>query len=841
MTPQNPNFDPLLDQAIAEIRDEPLDPAVIAAAAGRVQAHLAQHTPLRSCADFQALIPEYRAGTLSEARALLLKDHTHECIACYKALKAGPPAAIRPPRTARAAWLAVPRWAIAATVLIAAGLTAWGVATRLRPAIPSEVTVQSADGMLYRASDNGSTPLVRGAAVPSGAIIRTARGSHAMLRLRDGSLVEMRERSGFSVTESGRDMTIALDRGAIIVQAAKRHAGHLYVATRDCRVAVTGTVFSVNSGIKGSRVTVIEGTVLVTQDRHQDVLHAGDQVSTSPTMAAVPVRQEIAWSHNLDAHLAMLNAVTALNKGLDQAHFPSVRFASNLLSLVPAQTVVYASIPNLNEALSEVQQVFRPKLRENADLAQWWDQNKLDQAISDMSTMSGYLGDEMIIAASLNSSGRLGQPLLLAELKHPGFADFAQAQLAKMQTNGHGPKIRVATDPAAIGSIEPGQAVLLVMPSLVALSPDAGVLRQVASGAPGQFAGTEFGSQIMAAYGSGVGLLFAADLQAIAPASHHGPLNVQYLMVQQTANGGAPETRGSLIFKGARTGVASWLAAPAPLGSLDFISPDATFVWAAAVKQPSAIIDEITARSPQLQQKLAEVQSLLGIDVRNDLAAALGGEIAGAQDGPLLPTPSWKVAVEVYDSARLQATIAKLVDAANSDAALHGSAGIQLQQQTANGRTYYTLSSADHQGLPEIHYIYTDGYLLAAPSQALLDRAIQSRATGYTLARSAAFTALIPRDQYANFSAMVYYNVGSSLSPLIERFNNNQALTDKQQQTLQEIAGNLKPTLIAAYGEPDRITFATNGSLFNMTLGNMSLLELLKNPGTTAQPQTYRR
>ena len=82
MTPQDPNLDPLLEQAISEIQGEALDPALIEAAAGRVRQRLAQHATLHTCADFQALIPDYRAGTLSPARALLLKDHTHECVAC---------------------------------------------------------------------------------------------------------------------------------------------------------------------------------------------------------------------------------------------------------------------------------------------------------------------------------------------------------------------------------------------------------------------------------------------------------------------------------------------------------------------------------------------------------------------------------------------------------------------------------------------------------------------------------------------------------------------------------------------------------------------------------------
>src|SRR5208282_889748 len=216
--------------------------------------------------------------------------------------------------------------------------------------------------------------------------------------------------------------------------------------------------------------------------------------------------------------------------------------------------------------------------------------------------------------------------------------------------------------------------------------------------------------------------------------------------------------------------------APAPLDALDFISPQATLAWAAAVKQPAAIIDEIMTMqqaNPAFQQHLAEIQALLGVDLRNDLAAA------NAQ-------------------------------------------GVQLQQSTVNGRTYYTLSSQSATPFTTLCYTYTDGYLLAGSSQALLDTAIQNRASGYTLPRSATFTALIPHDQYANFSAMVYYNA-SSLSPLLEQFS--------QQPAVQELTANLKPTLIAAYGENDRITFATSGSLFT-TFGNMSLLQLLEKPGT---------
>ena len=86
--------DDLLDEAIAEVANEPIDPQQVEAAAARVWARLqAAEAPapaavaaapsagsLHGCDDFQSLIPAYLRGELSPARALLdlvhHPDHT---------------------------------------------------------------------------------------------------------------------------------------------------------------------------------------------------------------------------------------------------------------------------------------------------------------------------------------------------------------------------------------------------------------------------------------------------------------------------------------------------------------------------------------------------------------------------------------------------------------------------------------------------------------------------------------------------------------------------------------------------------------------------------------------
>src|ERR1051325_2601013 len=91
------NEDQILDKVTAEIRNEKIDPAAVSAAADRVWARVSaaaggtefQLTAverIEGCRDFQSLISAPIPGKLSEARSLLLVDHTHECIPCRKAM-----------------------------------------------------------------------------------------------------------------------------------------------------------------------------------------------------------------------------------------------------------------------------------------------------------------------------------------------------------------------------------------------------------------------------------------------------------------------------------------------------------------------------------------------------------------------------------------------------------------------------------------------------------------------------------------------------------------------------------------------------------------------------------
>src|SRR5439155_27093362 len=101
------------------------------------------------------------------------------------------------------------------------------------------------------------------------------------------------------------------------------------------------------------------------------------------------------------------------------------------------------------------------------------------------------------------------------------------------------------------------------------------------------------------------------------------------------------------------------------LGSMYFISPDAAVVGAAAMKAPAAILDDVfgmmrsTGGNPD--SKMAEFRSEMNFDLREELAATLGGDFAIAVDGPVLTTPAWKFVIEVNNQNKLQSTMQLIV------------------------------------------------------------------------------------------------------------------------------------------------------------------------------------
>ena len=851
----------MLDKVTTEIRNEKVDPAVVSAAADRVWARVSAAAgatefelpavdKIEGCSDFQSLIPAHLAGKLSEARSLLLVDHTHECIPCRKAMnearaKRSFKPAPAPRKTRYSLQPVVMRWGIAAALVIGIGLLAVPFVQRFWLYGQFDATVQAAEGQVFQVADTRIAAVTSGARLVQGERVRTARDGHAVLRLGDGSSIEMKDRSELYLTRSGKGTTIHLDRGSIVVEAAKQKDGQLFVESGDSLVSVTGTVFSVNGGTKGSRVSVIEGEVKLNHAGSDRVLRPGEQATTNPSIATIPVRDEISWSRKADHYAAVLNGLASLKAELRNVQQPGVRYSTHLLDLMPENTVVYASLPNLANSIVESHRIIQNRISQNAALREWWEKEQsgrsqnMDQVVETIRQFGSYLGDEIAVSVSINDEGRPGEPLVLAELRNSqGFREFLEQEIARYSSDKKGrSEIRFVEDPlTATPESDSGHDRLYVwiQQDLLVASPRLDrvqtVANEISGGQFSSFRATPFYSRIAQVYQQGAGLLVAANLEKVVASTKadrsKGPnaeqqeealnqlgiLSVKYFVLDQKDTNGKTHTQASLSFNDVQRGIPSWLAEPGPMGSLEYISHDANVVAGFVVKQPVTLVDDLLraleTASPDLRNNLDKLQSDHGLNLRNDIAAPLGGEFAFAIDGPFLPTPSWKLVFEVNDPAHLQQTLERVVDEVNKQAAIFGKGKLAWERNDIGGRTYYTLRSSNF-GFLEVDYTYANGYLIVCPSRALVERALLSRDNGLSLLRSAQFTAGLPADGNANFSAILYHNIGG-LVPAGLAAGAAQNLPKGPQEAMRALAGDLKPTLAYAYAQGDSITFMAN-------------------------------
>src|SRR5215210_4054513 len=544
------NEEQILDKVTAEIRNEKVDESAVSAAADRVwarvsaaagetQFNLPTVDQIEGCADFQSLIPAYLAGKLSEARSLLLVDHTHECIPCRKAMNdarsrrsaTAKPAARKPRYMLQPV---VMRWGIAAALVIGLGLLALPFVQRIWPYGDFDATVQAAEGQVYQVADTRTASVSAGAKLQKGEKVRTAKDGRAVIHLGDGSLIEMKDRSELYLTKSGQGTTIHLDRGSIVVEAAKQKDGKLFVETGDSLVSVTGTVFSVNNGTKGSRVSVIEGEVNLSHAGSDRVLRPGDQATTSPAIAMIPVKDEVAWSRNANRYAQVLSGLATLKNQLKTVQQPGVRNSTHLLDLMPENTVVYAALPNFADTIVESHRVIQERISQNAALREWWEKEQagraqnMDHVVETIRQFGAHLGDEIAVSVSINDQGRPSEPLVLAELKNSqGFRQLLEQEIAKYAGDKKGrPEIVFVENPmSAVQQSDDKNERLYVwiQDNLLVASPKVQQLQNVgvalSNGNVTSFTATPFRNRIAEVYQSGAGLVVAANLERVVAAT----------------------------------------------------------------------------------------------------------------------------------------------------------------------------------------------------------------------------------------------------------------------------------------------------------------------------------
>ena len=389
-----------LERALQEMKEEDVDAGTLEAARARVWEKVTNPTSA-TCAEFRQDFHAYLGKELGDSRRTLVEDHLSRCPGCrarIAEMKGERPIVAMPLRSS-SRW--VQRGALAAAAALLFAVLYLGrdaIDGMMAPGGP-RATVVSADGGLYRLPVGS---LEAGAAIGEHESVRTGPGAHAVLRLADGSMVDVNERTELFVTAAWSGQAIHLQRGDIIVKAAKQRRGHLRVLTRDSIASVKGTVFAVSAGMGGSVVSVVEGSVAVNQPGREVLLSPGEQAASIPALAN-SVAKAVSWSPEAESYLELLASLVKIEREL--ANFPAeLRTNSALLSYLPAGAVVYGTVPNPGVTIGRALSLAEEQAAQNATFGAWWNSETgqlLRQMTDRVQSVNPLLGDEIVFCASL--------------------------------------------------------------------------------------------------------------------------------------------------------------------------------------------------------------------------------------------------------------------------------------------------------------------------------------------------------------------------------------------------------------------------------------------------------
>lgn len=486
---------------------------------------------------------------------------------------------------------------------------------------------------------------------------------------------------------------------------------------------------------------------------------------TSPSTAKKPQKKadDMAWLQEAIKDPEFMKAVSHFTDRLStELQQPGPRTQSRILPRLSDSTMFYAAFPNYGAVARQALQIWQQELHDSAALKSFLQKNKLEagepkfeETVQKLVDFADYLGDEWVMTGGLK--GKEPSGVLIAEVRKPGLAAFLEHvdQLLNADSKQHlrvvdAQQLQTATDTPG------GEPIVLVRPDFVVIGLSAATVRdfnaQLEKG-PSSFATSALGKRLAQAYQGGTNTVFGADVQKVIGLIPQGsPQTAQAMMILEKtgfsdAKYALMESRGTgknssnqmeIVFSGPRRGIASWIAAPAALGSLDFMSPKAAIVEAVRLKPAAQMFDDIMEiAGPMAFQMLPQMEQQFNVNLKQDILSKLGGEIGFEMQSPPIPPaggegmtavqPNLKVMLSVSDATALQQTIKRLL----------AKSPMQPQERVEDGVTFYSVAPPSAAGTgQEFNYFFLDGYLVLTTSREQALEAVRLHRNGGSVART---------------------------------------------------------------------------------------------------------
>src|SRR5580658_1316341 len=547
--------------------------------------------------------------------------------------------------------------------------------------------------------------------------------------------------------------------------------------------------------------------------------------NTVKPQPAMPFADDLKKYPGLLAELAHL--AEALKNNIQ---LPPVRTESPLLPRLPMTTTYYVALPNYGEIAHQTLETLRQELRASAVLRDWWQHGELSLAgpklqdfLEKFYEVSQYLGDEVVVSGEVGGGAKeKGAPgrnlLIVAEVRKPGLKNVLE-QILKGAPGESQSTVRILDlkqlAEAKIGS-GTQQLVVLVRPDFVIAAESLEALRgfnAFLDAKTTDFASTPFGQRLTEAYQGGTSAVMAADLHTILnqipPGTQQnqkifdrtGLKDAKYAVWEYRHQAQGSEGQMELSFMGPRHGIASWLAAPAPFGSLDFVSPQASIVSSVNLRNLGEIFDDIkdisSASNPNALAGLTQTEKAMHISLRDDLLSLLTGEITVEAERFAEPKPDWKIILRTSDADHLQQTLAKML----------ATTPFQAMEFVEDGITYHSLTIPSTPKPMQIVYTFAEGYLIVASSHETVAAAIRQHKSGESFAKSAKFTASLPAGYPADASALLYEDPAAVTALNLRRMSPEMA------DAFARLSPPTAPIVFRAYGDESAIrAVSTSGA-----------------------------
>lgn len=525
----------------------------------------------------------------------------------------------------------------------------------------------------------------------------------------------------------------------------------------------------------------------------------------------------------LSKHPGLLEALLHLLKRLQtDLKYPPQRTESRLLPLLPQSTVGYAGVPNYGDLLHQSVTIFHQEIDASSPLREWWQGPEMasvgpvfEMVLDKIYQLSQFMGDELVLSVPMEEKHT--GILLIAEIKKPGLKEFLNQTIGPFITKPNSPvRILMPQELASAEAPPAGQKLLLlVRPDFFVASFDLETLRSFSAEldrGTREFAGTPFGQRLIQAYQGGVTSVEAADLQRMLaqfpPQTDRAKKTLQltgfgdakYVVWEHKRATGQTVSLSELSFTAPRHGFASWLAAPAPMGGLDFVSPRAVAALSMILKSPAQIFDDLkqlaTISDPKAFAHLEQMEQSSHVSLRDDVLSRLGGEITLELDDFSATKVVGAAVLQASDPAHLQPALATLLTAAH----------FKPEKSELDGVAFYTFQVPSSKQNFEVSYAFADGYLIAASSRERAMEVIRTHRSGESLGKSKKFLASLAPGCSASASATFYQNQTAMSAMSVRQVSPDLA------SSLEKLFGEGSPAAGCAYGEPAAIRVAGTSS-----------------------------